>query len=319
MARAFIRLSRITSEETWRDYAWSLFQNTARLRECDGGFCETWFLDFPTGLESIHIEPTFVTDAFVEFILDACEGESNASLAEAVFRQRESAREAHPPLDPSGAAQDLVAFSKDRPEFVIDRKMRLAPAFDGAYTSLNGVRQAIYTMLREVVLGRQLLKLVPIAKVVLNRHRVNPPTSGIGKSDLFEMIGTAEEYAGEGRRTRRYRTPLHEMSLSLVSEGADADGRPAADVELEVKTIAGDIRLNQVRIDLQGCYETHAVHGREGFFVSSGGNEYSVQIIDGSVDAILRDGDRLALDISLSSNWNFFGEYRLCLRIARAS
>jgi hypothetical protein len=319
VARAFIRLSRINGEETWRDCAWSLFGNTVGLRERDGGLCETWFLDFPSGLESIHIEPTFVTDAFVEFILEAYGGEANTSLAKAVRKRRESAREAHPPLSPSGTARDLITFSKDRPEFVIDRRLRLALAFEGAYDSFNGFRRALYTMLREVVIGRKLLALVPIAKVLLNRHRISAPISKIGKAAFVEIIGTEEEDAGDDRRTRRYRTPLHEISLSLIAAGSDADGRTAADVELEVNTIAGDVRLKQVRIDLGGRYEAHALHGGEGFAVSSGGNEYSVQITDGSVDSILRDGDRLAFDISLSSNWNFFGQYRLCLRVARAS
>jgi hypothetical protein len=90
-------------------------------------------------------------------------------------------------------------------------------------------------------------------------------------------------------------------------------------VGIDVKTLVGDVRINQARIDLIGRYEILSVYERGGFLVSSGGSEYSFEITEGSVDAVLREDGRLAFDITMSSNWNFFGEYRLRLRVTRRS
>jgi len=86
---------------------------------------------------------------------------------------------------------------------------------------------------------------------------------------------------------------------------------------LDIKTLAGDLRLRQVRIDLSGRYNVISVQGRNGFCVVSGDGEYSFEIIEGSIDAIIRDGGRLALDITMRSNWNYFGEYSLRARVTR--
>ncbi|UCD56210.1 MAG: hypothetical protein JSV16_10260, partial [Candidatus Hydrogenedentota bacterium] len=318
IAGAFMKLSHRTGDESWREHAWRLFENIAGLQERDGGLCETWFLDFPSGLESIHIEPTFVTDAFVEFILDAYRDDDENPLAKALSRQRDPMRQKRPPLDPSGAPSDLVTIARDRPEFVIDQRLRLILAFDGAYGSLNGTIQAVYTMLREVGLGRQLLKLVPIAKILLNRHGLSLPPSRIGRAAFINVLSFAAQDTGGGLRTHLYRTPFHNLALSVVSAGKDSNSSPAADIEFVAETIVGDVRTEQVRVDLQGHYEIRSILGKDEFVISSGGNEYSVQMIEGAVDAIIREGDRLALDISLSSNWSFFGQYRLRLRVARS-
>ena len=317
-ARAFIRLARAAGRERWREHAWWLFENIASLQEHDGGFSETWFLDFPSGLESINIEPTFVTDAFVEFILDIWDDGENP-LANVLSAERESVRRKHPPLKTTGEGRRLVTICGDRPEWIVDESLRLALAFDGAYDWQSGTAQAVYTMMREIAPGRWLLKLAPAAKILLSRHRVSRPASGIGRTSLIGVRGFADEDSENGRRARLFRTPFHEMTFSVISEGADFEGLPAANVGIDVKTLVGDVRINQARIDLIGRYEILSVYERGGFLVSSGGSEYSFEITEGSVDAVLREDGRLAFDITMSSNWNFFGEYRLRLRATRRS
>jgi hypothetical protein len=72
-----------------------------------------------------------------------------------------------------------------------------------------------------------------------------------------------------------------------------------------------------VRVDLEGQYEILAAGEKGRLLVSRGGNEYSVEVTDGSVGGVLCDGGRLAFDISMCSNWNFFGEYCMKLRVVR--
>ncbi len=187
IARAFMRLWRASGDGIWREYASQLFENIAALQERDGGFCETWFLDFPSGLESIHIEPTFVTDAFVEFLLDACSGNrGDKRLAEDLRKSLLPAPDATAPL--AQCAQEIVEMSDEQPQFIIDQRLRLALAFDGPYHWSAALRHALYTMLREVRPGRYALKLAPAAKILLNRHRVKPPVDGIGATDSLEIM-----------------------------------------------------------------------------------------------------------------------------------
>ncbi len=317
IARAFLRLARASGQEKWRNLGWQLFENIARLQERDGGFCETWFLDFPSGFESIHIEPTFVTDAFVEFILDACRHGENDLPAVLLPGCRASTREEYLPLGPAGGQGLQVGISKEEPEWILDRGLRLRPAFDGVYDRGGVVRQAVYTMLREVRPGRWLLKLAPIIKIMLDRHRVDPPIEGIGRATRINVLGFASEDSGDGHRAHRYRTAFHDMTLSVVSGRTGDDNLPSADLCLDVKTIAGDIRVNQVRIDLQGQYDIESVDKRDGFIVSSNENKYSLRIVEGEIGRIIRSGARLSIDISLNSNWNFFGEYNLRMRVTR--
>ena len=172
-------------------------------------------------------------------------------------------------------------------------------------------------MLREIAPGRGLLKLVPAAKILLSRHRVAPSLKGMGWTSAVEVLSVNGEDSGDGSRGRRFKTPIHEIALSVTAEGLDSENLTAADVYLSVKTLAGDVRLRQARIDLVGDYEILSIHKRETALVSCGGNDYSIEVIEGPIDRIIREGDRLALDISLCANWNFFGEYRLGLRITR--
>jgi hypothetical protein len=316
IARAFMRLSNATGRESWRAHAWRLFGNIAGLQERDGGFSETWFLDFPSGLQSIIIEPTFVTDAFIEFVLDACAGRGS-HLGNILRAERESAGARHPPLRPTGEPDGETSVSKDRPEWIIDERLRLGIAFDGAYGWRDRSAQSAYAILRETATGRGALKGVPAMKILLNRHRAAAPIIGIGESSSISPLEISEEDAGENGRRVRYRTPLHDMTLSVAATGVDAQNLPAADLALCIKTLAGDLRLRQVRVDLTGRYNVISVQGRDGFRVASGGVEYSLEIIEGSVDAIIRDGGRLALDITMRSNWNYFGEYSLRVRMTR--
>jgi len=317
IARAFLRLARASGHEKWRNLGWQLFENIARLQERDGGLCETWFLDFPSGFESIHIEPTFVTDAFVEFILDACRHGENDLPADLFSGHRASMRKKHLPLQPAIGQGLQIGISRGEPEWILDRGLRLLPAFDGVYDRRGVAGQAFYTMLREVRPGRWLLKLAPIIKIMLDRHQVDPPPSGIGKSTHIEVLGFASEDSGDGHRSHRYRTAFHDITLSVVSGLAGEGELPAADLCLDIKTIAGDIRVNQVRIDLQGQYGIESVDEGDGFVVSTNENNYSVRIVEGEIGGIIRCGNKLAIDISLNSNWNFFGEYSLRMRVTR--
>jgi hypothetical protein len=314
MARAFIRLSKATGMKPWRDIGWRLFENIANLQERDGGFSETWFLDFPSGLQSIHIEPTFVTDAFIEYLLDLYEDEENP-LGNDVGLDSRSTR--HPQLKPSDEPIGLVSVATDRPEFVIDQKLRVALVFDGAYDVRDRAVKAAYSVMRGLAPGRVLLKLVPAMKILLNRHRVRPARLSTANSSLIKSLSSTEENIAERLETRCFLTPFHDISISLVSEGVNSEGFGAADLELTVKTLVGDLRIRQVRIDLEGPYEIISLCEKESLLVSCGGNEYSVEVIEGSVGAILCDRDRLAFDISMCSNWNFFGEYCLRLRVTR--
>jgi hypothetical protein len=314
MARAFFRLSKATGEKNWRDLAWRLFENIARLQERDGGFSETWFLDFPSGLQSIHIEPTFVTDAFVECILDLWEDEEGP-LGDNPFFERESSR--RPQLQPAEKTIGLVTVSNDRPGFMIDEKVRLVFAFDGAYTLRDKSIRSAYSALRRFAPGRRLLKFVPAIKIIFNRHRVRPVQKSIGTSYSTKILSMTKEDSGAELQTRRFRSPFHDIAFSVVSEGLNPDGFPAADLELTAKTLAGDLRVRQVRIDLEGHYEIISIAEGKSLLVACGGQEYSIEAIDGPVGAILCDGERLAFDISMCSNWNFFGEYRLRLRVTR--
>lgn len=315
IARAFMRLWRVGCDETWREHAWRLFDNIAGLQERDGGFCETWFLDFPSGLESIHIEPTFVTDAFIEFLLDACGDADDAQLTESIVKSLRSDADAPPPLIRS--TNQIVEMSTAQPQFIIDGGLRLAPAFDGPYTQAGLLRRAVYTMLRETRLGRHVLKSAPAAKILLNRHRVRPAFERIGRTDFVEITGISQEQSPDGRHSHTYFAPFHEITHSLISTGLDAKSRLAADIEFVVKTLAGDLQIKQVRIDLLGSYEIKSINGKKECIVSSGGNEYSFRITGGAVDSIIRDGNRLAFDVSRSANWNFFGTYSLRLRVLR--
>jgi hypothetical protein len=72
-----------------------------------------------------------------------------------------------------------------------------------------------------------------------------------------------------------------------------------------------------VRIDLKGHYEIISIKEKERLLIACGEHEYSIEVIDGPVGAILRDGEKLAFDISMCANWNFFGEYGLALRVTR--
>ena len=317
IARAFLRFSKAGGEKRWSELAWLLFENIAGLRERDGGFSETWFLDFPMGLQSVLIEPTFVTDAFIEFILDALRVEGGGPLADILNARRESFERGRAPLKPTGEPVSLVSVSSARPEFIIGEAMKLTLAFDGIYDFASRATRTTYTMLRELAPGRALLKLIPAAKIMLNRHRVSPPRAVIGGSCPMEILDFARENSGDGLPAHEFRTPFHAIDLSVVSEGLDSEGLPAADVELTVKTLVGDLSVRQVRLDLGGRYEIFSVHGKKRALLARGANVYSIEVVDGPVDAILRDGDRLAFDVSMCSNWSFFGEYRVRLRITR--
>ncbi len=313
-ARSFLRLSRATGKSLWSEQAWRLFNTIAELQERDGGLCETWFLDYPSGLESIHVEPSFAADALVEFLLDASEEEgANPGL----LAPRSESASVQPRLSLSEDGRSMVRISRERPEFLIDHELRLGFAFDGAYDWASGIRQSLYTTLREIRTGRQLLKLFPVARIAFNRRRVCPPISSIGRSSTIEVTDLKVEPTKDGTPAYKYQTPIHEFRLSVVSAGVDADNHSVADLEFDAQTIAGDIRLNQARIDLEGRYEIKSVRGKEEVIVAASQHEYSIQVLDGWVDGILRDGQRLSFDISLCSNWNYFGEYNLRVRVVR--
>ncbi|GAB4340140.1 MAG: hypothetical protein Kow0099_15830 [Candidatus Abyssubacteria bacterium] len=313
IARAFLRLSRATGRYPWHDQAWQLFHTVADLKERDGGLCETWFLDYPSGLESIHIEPSFSADAFVEFLLDASEeqGANPRLLASRSERLRVT-----PELSSSEEAIGMVQISRERPEFLLDHAVQLGFAFDGAYDWASRVRQSFYTMCREIGPGRQLLKLFPVIRIMFNRRRVLPPISTVGRTSTIEVTDLKVERASD-RAIHRYQTPVHEFRLSVVSVGADPANHAVANLEFHARTVAGDVRLNQTRIDLRGAYEIKSVREKEEVVVTAGQHEYSIRVLDGWVDGILRDGQRLSFDISLCSNWNYFGEYTLRLRVVR--
>jgi hypothetical protein len=133
----------------------------------------------------------------------------------------------------------------------------------------------------------------------------------------MEILDFAQENSGDGPPAHEFRTPFHAIDLSVVSEGLDTEGLPAVDVELAVKALVGDLRLRQVRLDLGGRYEIFSVHGKERILFAHGASVYSIEVVEGPVDAILRDADRLSFDVSMCSNWNFFGEYRVRLRVTR--
>ncbi|RJP74084.1 MAG: hypothetical protein C4532_03125, partial [Candidatus Abyssobacteria bacterium SURF_17] len=208
-------------------------------------------------------------------------------------------------------------ISTNRPECIIDGKLKLRVAFDGAYDMFSRAVQIAYTTLRETRPGREALKLAPVTKILLNRHHLSPPVLRIGKCSSIEVIGSTVGQEKNGLPRNAYRTPFHEIDISAISVGVDENGNAAADIEIGIRTLVGDVRLNQVRIDLLGTYTVESVTGKHGFVVSSGGSRYSFQVVGGPVDAILREGERLSFDISLCSNWNFFGDYRSRLRVAR--
>jgi hypothetical protein len=171
--------------------------------------------------------------------------------------------------------------------------------------------------MRRFSIGRQLLKTIPLMKILTNRHFVRPVKTDIGKTSRIDVTSVITENSNKERRTRRYCTPLHEITLSVVSSGIDENDCPAADVGIGINTLAGDVRINQVRVDLDGIDEVLSVYGNTMVHVAAGGNEYTIHVLDDMCDGILMHDGRLAIDISLSSNWNFFGEYRLPLRVAR--
>lgn len=317
IARAFLRLSRATGKSIWREHAYWLFENTRNLQERDGGFCETWFLDFPAGLESIHIEPTFVTDAFVEFLLDLCENEKENSGAGHGREFSESTSRRQAAFEPSSEAGIAIAVSPDRPELLIDKGLRLRLVFEGAYDWHSKMIQAAYAFMRRLAPGRWILKVVPIMKILLNRHFVRAWQSRIQGASRIKVIDFSRDDSGEGPQIHRYRTPVHEITLFPVSSGLDKDRFPTTDLEIGVKTTAGDVRVNQARIDLDGVDEVLSICGKEKIHLRCGQNEYSLEMLDDAVDGIIFDGGRLAMDITLSANWSFFGDYSLRLRVTR--
>jgi hypothetical protein len=133
------------------------------------------------------------------------------------------------------------------------------------------------------------------------------------------VLTFAKEESGSGYCTHRFHTPFHDIMLSVATGFSGGDRSPAADLHLAVNTLAGDVRVGQVRIDVLGHYEVVSVHGSEKFVVSYGDYRYVVQVVEGRVGEILREGGKLALDISLNSNWSFFGEYDLRLRVSRSA
>jgi hypothetical protein len=145
IARALMRLGRASGEQRWLRHAWRLFHEIAQLRERDGGLCETWFFDFPDGLESIHIEPTFTTDALVEFILDA---EEERALSVEIAGRKKALKKKAPPLQPIAPIQNLVTFAKAEPAFLINRTIRLKPTFSGMYGMKDRARHFLYRALR---------------------------------------------------------------------------------------------------------------------------------------------------------------------------
>jgi hypothetical protein len=314
IARAFVRLSGAIGKTRWRDVAWRLFENIANLQERDGGFSETWFLDFPSGLQSIHIEPTFVTDAFIEYLLD-CYQDGERPLGNTIALKDKSTQLLQP--EPSEEANRLASVAVDCPEFEVDKAFRVALAFDGIYDARDKIVRTTYSVMRGFPPGRVLLKLVPAMKILLNRHRVRFANTSIAGGSPIKISGSTKEDSADRLETRCFRTPFHDISLSVVSEGVTPEGDVAADLELSIQTLAGDLRVRQVRVDLEGQYEILAAGEKGRLLVSRGGNEYSVEVTDGSVGGVLCDGGRLAFDISMCSNWNFFGEYCMRLRVVR--
>jgi hypothetical protein len=210
-----------------------------------------------------------------------------------------------------------LAIAEEMPELVVDERLRLRLAFDGGYDWRSRMHRAVYAFMRQCALGRQMLKAVPLVKILLNRHCVRLPHTGIGSSTCLRISSRSAESADTGRQTHRYRTPVHEITLSACPASVDAYELSAAEAGIAVKTLAGDVHVKQVRIDLDGAYEVLSIHGRKRIDVSCGGNRYSISILNDMVDGIIRDKGQLAIDISLSSNWNFFGGYEVGLRIAR--
>ncbi|RJP24665.1 MAG: hypothetical protein C4520_03695 [Candidatus Abyssobacteria bacterium SURF_5] len=312
IGRALIRLGRVSGERGWESHAWRLFGQTVNLQERDGGLCETWFYDFPEGIESIHIEPTFVTDAFVEFMLDATGGEQ---IANELSLRKRLLEKSFPLLQPIAPIQNLVALSKTEPEFIVDRRLRLAPAFSGLMSTGGKLRRFLYRKFRTKPL-RPALKIVPALKILLSRHRVHPPSAELQPADHIKIKHARAEHFGIGRQRFVYSSDSCTIILSIDAAGMNDRGLPGNDIGFAIEMLAGDASVEQVRIDLSGDYTVKSI-SKDGVIVFAGGTDYSMRIMGGSIDGFLQQEKRLAFDISLSANWNFFGKYLLRMRVER--
>jgi hypothetical protein len=311
-----MRLGRAAGGQWWLHRAWQLFRTVVNLRERGDGLCETWFYDFPEGLQSIHIEPTFVTDALTEFVLDACEEGERTVLADEFSHRERSLQKKFPPLKPTAPIQTLLFVSKEEPGFIIDRKLRLAPVFCGPHLFKNRIRRLLYRVLRPMPGGRRILKVVPALKILLNRHKVSPPPDSLKMPDEIAAKTTRIEDFGDGRQRYSYGMGYYRVILSVLSAGLGDAGFPANDISFDIETTAGDLQVEQVRLDLGGTYSIRSA-SKEGVKIFAGAAEYAFRITGGSIDGVIRQEDKLAFDISLSSNWNFFGKYNLRMRVER--
>lgn len=317
VARALMRLGRATNDRWWLGQAWHIFDGIVKLQEQSGGLCETWFFDFPDGLESVHFEPTFIADAFVEFILDACEEGQTAVLSEEISHREKNLRKRFPPLKPTAPIQSLIAISESQPEFIIERELKLVPVFCGPHTLGGRLRRLLYAALRPLPGGRRILKLVPAVKILLNLHQVSPPATSFSTADRVRAKSTRIENFGNGRQRFAYTMGFYKIVLSIQSAGFSEEGFLANDIDFDIETTTGDLRVKQVRIDLQGNYSVQSV-ARDEATVRARGAAYRMWITGGSLSGILQEENQLAFDISLSSNWNFFGKHHLSMRVERA-
>jgi hypothetical protein len=149
----------------------------------------------------------------------------------------------------------------------------------------------------------------------LNRHRIRLPVTGI-KGQNTRLIGAPERELGH-RQSCTYKTAYHTLTLSLLGAGNNEVRLPTNDISLDIETTAGDLSVDQARIDLLGDYRVQSV-AKEECVISTGGIRFRLRVTEGALDGIIREGDILAFDISLRANWNFYGKYHLRIRVEQA-
>lgn len=300
MGLAFHHLGQVSSEDLYTTVAKRCFQIIERLQEADGGLCESWFLGPEGKLESIQAEASLITDAFVQLALCLLK---NEDLLPAKPMERPL-----PDLIPWDEIWPI--YEGDRVSLALQDSLRLSLSIYNPYAPWSRVKRTISVSLRKARL-QSLLYLIPLMKMFLSLSRRGKPLETI-KIHRFR----AKEYTLKPEQ-KHYTTGLHEVNIE--EKGYQyPEGKVFKKVlALEVLTRAMDLNVKQVSLVLEGSFQVIAM-AKDHLLLKSEDDFYGLQMDRSHFDRFIRDPSKVAFDITLKANWNFFGRYRTHLSLYKS-
>lgn len=297
MGMAFHRLGQISQEDIYTTVAQRCFRIIERLQEADGGLCESWFLGLEGKMESIHAEASLIADAFVNLAL--------CLLKDETLVQGKPSTELLPNFIPWDELWPL--FQGDMLFLDLEDSLRLSLSIYNPYAPWAHAKRMASVFLRRTGL-QSLLYFFPFMRLLVGSFGQAKPLESIKIHRL-----RPKRYLLRPEK-KHYVAGLHEITIEDKGY-QDPEGKVFTKLfNLEVLTRAMDLDVKQVALVVEGPFAVTArardhliLKGQEGF--------YGLQMSRSHFDRFIEGPSRVAFDITLKANWNFFGRYRalLCL------